>query len=154
MPGVFEVVYIESLIGAIQENLTKVSMLFTAISILLLMTVIWLIRNTIRLSIYAQRFLIRSMELVGAEPWFIQKPYVFNMIRHGFGGGILASLLLLLGLYFSANYFPPLRQVFVPEQMGILLFILIFGGGILGGFCAWLSVKKFLGKPLHTLHIY
>lgn len=154
MPGVFEVVYIESLIGSIQENLARVSVIFVAVSLLLFSTVIWLIRNTVRLSVYAQRFLIRSMELVGARPWFIQKPYVWSMIRQGFGGGLLAIFMLMLGLHFVGSYFPPVKQVIVPEQVGILMLGLLLGGALLAGFCALLSVRRFLGRRLEDLHVY
>lgn len=152
MPGVFEVVYVESLIGSIQQNLTKVTLLFSGISILLIITVVWLIRNTVRLSIYAQRFLIRSMQLVGAENWFIQRPFVWNIFRHGLGAGLLAAFLLILALHYARTFFPPVNQVLVPEQVGILLLAIIGFGGILAGGCAFLSVRRFLGYRMDDLY--
>jgi cell division transport system permease protein len=154
IPGVFEVVYVESLIGSIQENLGKVSILFSIISGLLLIVVIWLIRNTVRLAIYAQRFLIRSMVLVGAEPWFIQRPYVWNMLKQGFGGGLLASIFLLVGVHFASEYYPPLKQVFAPEQIGLLIIGLQLSGIIIGSVSSYFSVRNFLRKRLDDLHIY
>jgi cell division transport system permease protein len=154
LQGAFEVIYVESLVETIQQNLTKISIIFMVISCLLLIAVIWLIRNTIKLSVYAQRFLIRSMVLVGAEPWFVQKPFVLKMIRQGFLGGILASIVLLIGLQISAEYYPPLKLIYVPEQIGILLLILMAMGSLLGGVSTWLSVRKFVFQKLDDLHFY
>lgn len=152
IPGVFEVVYVESLIGSIQQNLAKVTLLFSGISILLIITVVWLIRNTVRLSIYAQRFLIRSMQLVGAESWFIQRPFVWNILRHGLGAGFLAAFLLVLALHYARTYFPPVNQVLVPEQVGLLLLGIIGFGGLLAGLCAFLSVRSFLSYRMDDLY--
>jgi cell division transport system permease protein len=154
MEGVFEVIYVESLIGSIQENLKRGFAIFAGISLLLLITVVWLIRNTIRLSVYSQRFLIRSMSLVGADPWFIQKPFIWSMCKQGFSGGLLSAFSLLLGIHFAGEYYPPIRQVIVPEQVGILTLSLVFAGSILGILSTWLSVRNFLNKGLDQLHIY
>jgi cell division transport system permease protein len=154
MEGVFEVIYVESLIGSIQENLKRVFAIFAGISFLVLVTVVWLIRNTIRLSVYSQRFLIRSMSLVGADPWFIQKPFIWSMCKQGFSGGLLSAIALLLGIHFAGEYYPPIRQVIVPEQVGILILTLVFAGIILSSLSTWLSVRNFLNKGLDQLHIY
>ena len=154
MPGVFEVVYVEELVGTIQDNIARISIFCIAISGLLLITLIWLIRNTIRLSIYAQRFLIRSMELVGAEPWFVQKPYVWSMVRHGMAGGTMAIFLLLIAMHYATRYLPQLQSVLIPEQIGLLLIGLWISGSLLSGICGWLSVRRFLGRRLDDLHIY
>lgn len=154
MPGVFEVIYVESLAGSIQQNLSRISMIFLVITGLLLISVIWLIRNAIRLLVYSRRFLIRSMVLVGAEPWFIQKPFVFKMMKQGFMGGILAGLVLLAGLQLSVQYYPPLELLFNPLQLGILLAALVLTGSVLAGISGWLSVRKFAFQRLGDLHFY
>jgi len=154
MDGVFEVIYVESLIGSIQKNLASVFSIFAGISFLLLITVVWLIRNTIRLSVYSQRFLIRSMALVGADPWFIQKPFIWSMCKQGFSGGLLSAIGLLLGIHFAGEYYPPIRQVIVPEQVGLLILCLVFIGCVLSTVSTWLSVRSFLNKGLDQLHFY
>jgi len=154
MPGVFEVNYVESLVGSIQENLARVSSILSGISLLLLATVILLIRNTIRLSVYSQRFLIRSMALVGADPWFIQKPFIWNMFKQGFVGGLIAAIGLSLFLHFATEYYPPIRLVVVPEEVGLLILSIIFCGCLIGSLSTWLSVRNFLNKKLDQLHIY
>ena len=154
IPGVFEVVYVESLIDSIQENIQKITLIFSAIAFLLVFTAIWLIRNTIRLSIYSQRFLIRTMSLVGANNWFIQKPFVWNMLLQGFIGGLLSGICLLLGLHFVKDYYPPILMVLVPEEIGFLIVTLLISGGFLGGLTSWLSIRKYINKNLDQLHIY
>jgi len=154
MEGVFEVIYVESLIGSIQENLARVFSIFAGISLLLLITVVWLIRNTVRLSIYSQRFMIRSMSLVGADPWFIQKPFIWGMCKQGFRGGFLSAFGLLLGIHYAGEYYPPVKEVIIPEQVGILILCLVFGGIILSSISTWLAVRNFLNKGLDQLHFY
>ncbi len=154
IPGVFEVIYMESLAGSIRDNVAKVSLIFLVVSGLLLISVTWLIRNAIRLLVYSRRFLIRSMVLVGAEPWFIRKPFVYKMIRQGFYGGLLASLVLAAGMEISARYYEPLRLVFAPLHLGLLLGGLMLFGSVLGGVSAWLSVRKYSFQKLDDLHFY
>lgn len=151
---VFEVVYIENLIGSIQENIRRISIISLGISALLLVTAIWLIRNTVKLAVFSQRFLIRTMELVGAEPWFIQKPYISSMFWRGLGGGLLSGFFILISLQVAHNYVPQVRLLLIPEQIGILILTLPVIGSIVGSVSSWLSVRKFQGRKLDDLHIY
>lgn len=153
-PHVFEAVYLESLVGDVHNNLARISLLFVGIAILLTFAVIWLIRNTVRISVYAKRFLIRSMVLVGAEPWFIQKPYLLNGLWQGFLGAFLASSALLVSLHYALHYFPPLRSVVVPEQLFLLVLFLFLSGMLLSGISAFLSVRRFISQRLDQLHHY
>jgi len=154
MEGVFEVAYMEVLIGSIQENIQRVSILFLGIASILLVTSVWLIRNTIKLTLYSQRFLIRTMELVGAKPWFIQKPYVISMFWRGFAGGGLAAIFMLMGLQGAQNFLPQIHILLIPEEVALLLLSLLFIGSLIGALSSWLSVRKFQGKKLDQLHVY
>ena len=100
--GVFQVYYVENVIDSINKNITKISLILLGIAILLLFTVVLLINNTVRLALFSQRFLIRSMQLVGAKSWFIQKPFLYRALGHGLLAGIIASL-LLFGLISAGN---------------------------------------------------
>jgi len=154
IPGVFEVVYVENLVGAIQDNINKISSIALGVAGMLLLTAIWLIRNTVKLSVFSQRFLIRTMELVGAESWFIQKPYFKSMFLRGFGGGILAIVMLLTTLQFISNFYPIVKTVLIPEEFGFLLVCLPFLGAVVGIISTWLSLQKYQGKKLDDLHFY
>jgi cell division transport system permease protein len=151
---VFEVVYIENLIGSIHQNIQRISIISLWISALLLITAIWLIRNTVKLAVFSQRFLIRTMELVGAEPWFIQKPYIKSMFWRGLGGGLLAVFFILISLHIANNYVPQINQLLIPEQIGILTLLLPVIGSIVGAVSSWLSVRSFQGRKLDDLHTY
>ncbi len=153
-PEVFEVVYIENLIGSIQENIRRISIISLGISALLLITAIWLIRNTVKLAVFSQRFLIRTMELVGAEPWFIQKPYIKAMFWRGLGGGLMAGFFILISLQVANNYVPQINQLLIPEQIGILILLLPLTGSIVGAISSWMSVRRFQGRKLDDLHTY
>ena len=89
-----EVVYHKDMIKQVNENAKVVSLYILIFSGLLLIVAIALINNTIRLSIYSQRFIIRTMYLVGATRTFISKPFIFKGIRQGVIAGILAGALL------------------------------------------------------------
>ena len=123
--GVFQVYFVESLIESINKNIAKIGFVLLGLASILLLVVVLLINNTLRLALFSQRFLIRSMQLVGAENWFIQRPFVWNIFKHGLGAGLLASFLLVLALHYARTYFPPVNQVLVPEQVGILLLAII-----------------------------
>ncbi|HRH34344.1 MAG TPA: permease-like cell division protein FtsX [Catalimonadaceae bacterium] len=152
MPGVFEVVYIENLAGTIQENLARISILLISISLMLLITVVWLIRNTIRLSVYSSRFLIRSMELVGAKPGFIQMPFIKNMAIQGLWAGILSICLFQGAIYFGSTYYPPFKEILPQNELYLLEGGLILFGIVLNSICAYLSVSRFLGKALDYMY--
>jgi len=100
---VFQVHYIENVIDSINQNLTKIGLVLVGLVVLLLLVVMLLINNTLRLALFSQRFLIRSMQLVGARNWFIQKPFLYRASLHGFVAGILASTLLIALISFATQ---------------------------------------------------
>jgi cell division transport system permease protein len=83
MNGVFEVFYVEGLIESINKNVTRLGIILAAIIALLLITVVLLINSTLRLALFSQRFLVRSMQLVGARKWFIQRPFLIRAVAYG-----------------------------------------------------------------------
>jgi len=101
--GVFQVHYIENVIDSINQNITKIGLVLMGLVALLLLVVMLLINNTLRLALFSQRFLIRSMQLVGARSWFIQKPFLYRASLHGFIAGALASALLVALITFATQ---------------------------------------------------
>ena len=93
-PAVYEVIYEEALLKKVTRNIRNAGIVLAAFALLLTIVTFFLINNTIKLALYSQRFLIRSMQLVGARPFFIQKPFVYRAITQGAISGILASTLL------------------------------------------------------------
>ena len=82
--NVKEVFYQKSLVHLVNDNVRKISLVILGFSLLLLVIAVALINNTIRLSVYSKRFLIRSMQLVGATEAFIRRPFINTEVFHGF----------------------------------------------------------------------
>ena len=122
-------------------------------SLVLLIIAITLIRNTIRLSIYSKRFLVRSMQLVGATPAYIRRPFIRSGILQGFFGALLADAFLALLLYGLTKRVPEL--IFVQDYkiiIGIFVGIIILGM-LLGGISTRLALRKYLHADVDRLYI-
>ncbi len=119
---------------------------------MLLIISITLIRNTIRLSIYAKRFLVRSMQLVGATPAFISKPFIRKGRWQGFFGALLADALLALLLYGLTRRLPELTLVQDYKIIaGIFVGILVLGQ-LLGGLSTRFALRKYLHANVDRLY--
>lgn len=147
-----EIYYQKSLVDLINQNVNRIGMVLMGISIILLIIAITLIRNTIRLRIYANRFLVRSMQLVGATPAFIRRPFIRSGISQGFFGALLADLLLALMLYGLTKRIPELS--FVQDYrivIGIFVGIVVLGV-LLGGLSTRFSLRKYLRADIDRLY--
>jgi len=127
-PFIKEVVVQEDLINSINSNVKKLSLLLLSFCGLLLIVAIALINNTIRLTVYSKRFLIRTMKLVGATNSFVRKPFLKNGILQGVFSGLLGILMLLLVLFSLHQEMPELLELQDLPSMGfIFVGILLFG---------------------------
>lgn len=151
-PFVREVVYQEEMIGKLDKNTRALAFFMLIFSAALLVVAVALINNTIRLSIYSQRFLIRTMYLVGATRAFISKPFIFKGLRQGIVAGILAGVLLAGLLFVATRFIPDLLQL-QDENVLLLLFSgIILVGIIISSFSAFLAVMRYL--HLRTSDLY
>ena len=139
-----EVYYQKSLVDLINQNVRKIATVLMVVSLVLLVIAIALIRNTIRLSIYSKRFLVRSMQLVGATESFIRRPFLRSGVSQGFFGGLLADIFLILILYGASKRFPDLVLI----QDDVALIAVFVGIVMLGVILAWLSTRAALDKFL------
>ena len=142
--AVAEVVYSPNLIRQINENVNKIGLILLGFAALLLLIAIALINNTIRLTIYSKRFIIRSMQLVGATRGFIQRPFIFTGILQGLYASFLA-ILLILGVLQAVRMEIP--EFF--EFNDILMFVKLFGlvallGIIISGLSTLFAVRRYL----------
>ena len=147
-----EIYYQKSLVDLINQNVNRIGMVLMVISLILLIIAITLIRNTIRLSIYSKRFLVRSMQLVGATPAFIRRPFIRSGVSQGFFGALLANLLLAGLLFALTKRIPELS--FVQDfriVVGIFVGIIILGL-LLGGLSTRLALRKYLHANLDQLY--
>lgn len=151
MKGVHQVFYVEGLIESINQNIRKAGLILLGIVVLLLITVILLINNTMRIAIFSQRFLIRSMQLVGAKQWFIQKPFLIRSALLG----LLASA-ISVGLLYAATQYAQSKiedLVLLQNDQQFLLLGLVMGGlGILiAVLSSYFSIRNYLRMSLDEL---
>lgn len=152
MRGVYEVTYVESLVDAINENVTRLSLILGSFAVLLIIIVSVLIDNTIRLALFSQRFLIRSMQLVGATSGFIQRPFLRRSLLHGIAGGAITSALLAALLYYANLYIPELTRLQKEEEIAVIFLATLVFGGLLGVLSTYRAVRKYLKMSLDDLY--
>lgn len=150
--GVFQVYYVENVIDSINKNVAKISIVLLAIAALLFFTVVLLINNTIRLALFSQRFLIRSMQLVGAKNWFIQKPFLLSALFHGLVAGILASALLVGLMAYANQRIEDLSLIQNNERLVILLCTLLLLGMAVAVLSTLRAINKYLKLSLDELY--
>ncbi|MDU0371154.1 cell division protein FtsX [Hymenobacter endophyticus] len=150
--GVFEVEYVESLITSVNENLRNVSLVLLGFAAVLTFVVVVLINNTIKLALFSQRFLIRSMQLVGATSGFIQWPFMRRAVWQGLVSGLLAGLLLLALLQYAYLQLAELRLLQDVRLFGALAVALVLLGMGIGFLSSWRAVRKYLSMSLDELY--
>jgi cell division transport system permease protein len=147
-----EVIYQKSLISMVNENIKKISLVMLGFSALLLLISIALINNTIRLSIYSKRFLIKSMQLVGATKGFIRRPFVIKGIMQGIYAGIIAVVLLVGLLYLAQREIPELLYLQDEQLIAILFGFVILLGVLISWLSTFLAVRKYLRLKIDDLY--
>jgi cell division transport system permease protein len=152
MNGVFQVFYVEGLIESVNDNVMKIGLFLGGLILILLITVVLLINNTLKLALFSQRFLIRSMQLVGAKNWFIQRPFVLRAAGYGLLSGFIASLLMWLLSDYARNKITDLNLLHQQDQFFILLGTLLFLGIIVAVLSTFLSIRKYLKMSLDQLY--
>jgi len=151
-PQVKEVLYQKNLIHLVHQNVRRISLVLAAFAVMLLLIAVALINNTIRLSVYSKRFLIRTMQLVGANKGFIRKPFLLTGIVHGFVGAVLAIVLLAVLIYFTSK---ELAGVIGFQNMDLLLvlFALVIACGMFITFLStFFAVNKYLNLRTDDLY--
>lgn len=151
-PLIKEAIYQKSLIDMVNQNIRGIGLILLAFAGTLLIIAIALINNTIRLAIYSQRFLIKSMQLVGATKGFIRKPFMAYGIFHGLLAGLIAIILLLGILYLGQKQVPEMIILRNWFEFGVV-FAGVLGIGILiSGLSTYFAVSKFLGLKIYELY--
>jgi cell division transport system permease protein len=145
-------VYQKSLVTIINDNVEKISIVILIFSGLLMTIALALINNTIRLSIYSKRFLIKTMQLVGATQGFVSKPFVLTGIKHGIYGAIIAILMLIGVLYFAQKQLPELVELQDETTLATLFGLVIIFGIIISGISTLLAVRKYLRLKADELY--
>ncbi|OJV42561.1 MAG: cell division protein FtsX [Bacteroidales bacterium 36-12] len=152
LDGIQRLNYQKDLVNLVNDNITKISFILLLVATILLLISVTLMNNTIRVSIYSNRFLINTMKLVGATGWFIRKPYITQGIINGFIASLI-SLGLLSGVI-----------IYVQRSLGINMFalqtttmlevalIVIFAGISLSAISSYTAVGKYLRMQTNEMY--
>jgi cell division transport system permease protein len=147
-----EIFYQKDLVSLVNENVRKITIILLGFCGLLLLIAIALINNTIRLSVYSRRFLIKTMQLVGATQGFIQKPFLRKSFWHGILSGIFAIGLLLLVIYWVQKQLPELYILSDFKILGILFSSIVIAGVLFSAASTWFAVRKHLRQTTDELY--
>jgi cell division transport system permease protein len=147
-----DIKYPDALVGKLNKNIQKVSIWLLVLVVIISLVVIFLIDNTIRLAMFSNRFLIKTMQMVGATRWFIAKPLNVRAIINGAISGVIASVLLYIIIVVAEGSVGWLKTI---HDTGLL--IMLFIGLILIGIAITLfsthrSVVKYLRMRLDDLY--
>jgi len=147
-----EVYYQKSLVDLVNKNVKTIGLVILIFSSLLMIICIALINNSIRLSIYSKRFLIKTMQLVGATQGFIRKPFIVKGVKHGVYGAFIAILLLSGVIYLMQKQIPELIEL-QDIDLFVTLFVFVI---ILGVFITFVStllaVRKYVRLKTDDLY--
>lgn len=153
--GIFEVdlnTNKENEIKSIHDNIESVKLFLIGFTVISVLAIMLLISNTIKLALFSQRFLIRSMQLVGATSSFIQGPFLKRAFLHGLTGGAIASLCTYALLQYSHSKVAGLHELYDPQNIFFLLLFLPVLGGLIGWISSYRAVNKYLKLSLDDLY--
>ena len=140
-----ELHYPKDLMYKVYSNVKNISLALLAVGGLLLVIAIGLITNTIRLRVYAQRFIIKTMQLVGASNWFIRKPFLASSLVLGFFSGILAVFALAGTLKVIYDFWPEFQSDLENVKFDLLLYSAMI---IISIAITWFATQVAVGKFL------
>jgi cell division transport system permease protein len=149
---VSDVTYPKALVGELNNNIRKVSIGLLIVAIVLAVVVIILIDNTIKLAMFSNRFLIKTMQMVGATRWFIAKPMNIRAIINGAISGVIAIIAVFLLVLVLERYIPEIRVLHDNTTLVLLFIGLIILGICITLFSTHRSVIKYLKMKLDELY--
>ena len=150
---IHEVYYQKSMIESINENIRRITIRFLIVGAVLVLISFTLIRNMIHLAVYSQRLLIKTMQLVGATPFFICKPFVYGSMWRGFFGALIANLVLLGAIFFVQENVGNVINIMRQDVILLMVGFVILSGVVLSFFSAWFSVRRYLRRDLNDLYV-
>ena len=151
---VAEADYQKDLVQMVNENVRRIGIGILFFSILLIMIASALINNTIRLGVFSKRFLIKSMQLIGATQAFIRRPFLKKGIFQGFLAAMIANFLLLVAVYVIHKKAPAL-ELMGDYRLLLFLFLMVIALGlIISSISTWFAVRKYLNVQTDSLYYY
>lgn len=150
--GIKEVYYQKDLIQAVNDNIKLISLYILMFSAIIFIIALSLINNTIRLSVYARRFIIRTMQLVGATSGYIRRPFLAKSVFQGAIAGLIANLILTVLVYFLQKQLGDDILLDDLLTIGILYGIVIMLGIIINWLSSYFAVNKYLRMKTDKLY--
>jgi len=151
-PIVDEVRFPSAVVNSMMKNFRNIGIILGVVAILIAIMVIILIDNTIRLAMFSNRFLIKTMQMVGATRWFIAKPLDMRAIANGALSGLIATLIVYALLIVAENFFDGFKKLHDTNMMILLAIVLIILGIGITLFSTHRSVLKYLKMKLDELY--
>lgn len=151
-PLVDEVVYQKSLVDALNANLNRISMIIGIFVALLLFISYVLINNTVRLNVFARRFTIHTMKLVGATRSFIRAPFLVQSVFQGLFASFIAIIALVVMLYFMRSGFEQLFEIFRLDLLLAVMGIVVAAGLVICLLSTWFVVNKLVSLKKDELY--
>ena len=147
-----EVVYDNPLVKLLDENIKKITLILLFITSIFVLIAVILINSSIRLSIYSKRFLIKTMQLVGATKSFVRKPFIWNHVRLGIISSIVSLIALSIIIIQLDNYLPELKILQEANEL-IFLFIGIISLGIgITALSTFFATQKYLNLKSNSFY--
>ena len=147
-----DVIYDKPLIAQLTENVKRISFWVLVVSGIFTFIAVLLINSSIRLSIYAKPFTIKTMQMVGATKKFIRRPFVWKSVRLGIIGAIVAMIGMGLVLYYLDKSFPQLQLLGDPVLLTILFVFILFMGIVITWISTFIATQRFLNLRTDDLY--
>jgi cell division transport system permease protein len=149
---VSDIVYDKQLVNLVNDNIKKVSMWILIVSGILAFIAVILINSSMRLSIYSNRFIIKTMQMVGATKSFIRKPFIIRSIKLGLIGSVLAVLALIGLLVYLDTNFPNLGILNDPLTIGAVLVSVLLVGILITWISTFFATQRYLNLRTDDLY--
>lgn len=147
-----DVIYDKPLIAQLTENVKRISFWVLVVSGIFTFIAVLLINSSIRLSIYAKRFTIKTMQMVGATKKFIRKPFVWKSVRLGIVGAIVAMIGMGVVLYYLNESFPQLQLLGDPLLLAVLFIFIFLMGVLITWISTFIATQRFLNLRTDDLY--
>ena len=149
---VSDVIYDKQLVNLVNDNIKKVSLWILIISAFLAVVAVLLINSSMRLSIYSNRFIIKTMQMVGATKSFIRKPFIWRSIKLGLIGSVLAVLALIGTLVYLNSTYPNLGILDNQLMIGLVLLGVLTAGILITWISTFFATQRFLNLRTDDLY--
>jgi cell division transport system permease protein len=146
------VVYQKDMVSLVNENVKKMSLILIGLAAVLLFVSVALINNTIRLTLYSNRFLINTMKLVGATAWFIRRPYIIKSVINGIVAALISILLMAGVVAFVKLQFGMTVTMIQPLTGFVVCFIVIILGASLSAVSSYFAVGRYLKMDTNDMY--